>query len=253
MALLFLGHLDQAISRTDLALAEARRLSHALTLVQTLGFAWAVSRFVGSEPTLLLQNADEQLALSDERGFAFFRANALVQRGWSLAALGHPDDGIPLITTGLAALRDTVNMPHFLTDLAEAYGMAGQPRAGLECLAEAEHTAEATQTRWALAETLRLRGDLLLAVGNTAAAEASYLKSLALARQQTTKLFELRSATSLAHLWRDQGKRSEAHELFAPVYGWFTEGLDTTVLKDAKALLEELSGFSRSPAAAAIP
>ena len=87
----------------------------------------------------------------------------------------------------------------------------------------------------------RLRGDLLKATGDQAAAEQSYHQALVVAQRQSAKLFELRAATSLARLWRDQGKRTEARDLLAPIYGWFTEGFDTPVLQDTKALLDELA------------
>ena len=86
-----------------------------------------------------------------------------------------------------------------------------------------------------------MRGDLLNATGDQVAAEHSYHQALAIARRQSAKLFELRAATSLARLWRDQGKRAEARDLLAPVYNWFTEGFDTPVLQDAKALLDQLA------------
>jgi predicted ATPase len=111
----------------------------------------------------------------------------------------------------------------------------------LGTLAEARHLVEETQDRWAQAETLRLNGDLLLATGDPAAAEAGYREAMAIAQRQSAKLWELRAATSLARLWRDQGKRSEAYDLLAPVYGWFTEGFGTPVLEGAKALLDELA------------
>ena len=87
----------------------------------------------------------------------------------------------------------------------------------------------------------RVRGRLLVAGGDLTAAEASFQQAVAIARRQNAKLWELRTATSLARLWRDQGKRTEARALLAPVYGWFAEGLDTPVLQDAKALLDELA------------
>ena len=90
-------------------------------------------------------------------------------------------------------------------------------------------------------DTLRLRGDVLLAMADPTAAEASYREAIAIAQQQTAKLGELRAATNLARLWRDQGKRTAAHELLAPVCGWFTEGFGTPVLQEAKALLDELA------------
>ena len=118
--------------------------------------------------------------------------------------------------------------------------MAGQWQAALEHVGEARRLAEKTKERWAQAETLRLRGDVLLAMGDPAAAEASYGEALALARRQSAKLWELRAAMSLARLWRGHDKRAEARGLLAPVYGWFTEGFGTPVLQEAKALLDNL-------------
>jgi predicted ATPase len=125
--------------------------------------------------------------------------------------------------------------------LADAYRVGGAPELGLAQIAEAERLAEATQVEWVLAETLRLRGDLLAQTGDRMAAEASYREALALAQQQSAKLWELRAATSLARLCREQGRRTEARDLLAPLYGSFTEGFDTADLKDAKALLDELT------------
>jgi predicted ATPase len=125
--------------------------------------------------------------------------------------------------------------------LADACQMAGQWRAALPHLAEARDLVEETGARWFYAETLRLTGKVLLATGDAAAAEASYREAIAIAQQQSAKLWELRAAMSLARLWRDQGKPSEARDLLAPVYNWFTEGFGTPVLQEAKALLEELA------------
>ena len=119
--------------------------------------------------------------------------------------------------------------------------MAGQWQAALEHLAEARRLAEEREELWFQAETLRLTGEVLVAKGDPTGAEAAYGKSLALAQQQSAKLWELRTATSLARLWREQGKRTEARDLLAPVYGWFTEGFGTPVLQEAKALVEELA------------
>ena len=119
--------------------------------------------------------------------------------------------------------------------------MLGQPLEGLDHLAAAAEIIETKEERALEVELHRLRGNLLRATGNRSTAEQSYHQALAVARRQSAKLFELRAATSLARLWRDQGKRREAHDLLAPVYGWFTEGFDTPVLQDAKALLDELA------------
>jgi predicted ATPase len=101
--------------------------------------------------------------------------------------------------------------------------------------------AERTGHRWYEAEAHRVLGDVLLALGDPKAAETAFLTSIEIAKGQEAKSWELRTATSLARLWRDQGKRTEGHDLIAPIYGWFTEGLDTPVLQGAKALLSELA------------
>ena len=126
--------------------------------------------------------------------------------------------------------------------------MLGQPVEGLNRLAEAAQIIETTAERHNEAELHRLRGNLLYAMGDRSAAEESYHQALAVAKRQSAKLWELLSATSLGRLWRDQGKAAEARELLAPIYGWFTEGFDTPVLQDAKALLEQLTRCGSSVA-----
>jgi tetratricopeptide (TPR) repeat protein len=237
------GYLDQAVLRRDAALAEARRLSHPHTLGIALAHAFVTGWHIRSEAKSLLRYADELLALSVEHGLGLYRTMVLVQRGWCLAALGQADEGIPLLTGGPAALHDSGFMlatPWVLTLLGDACQKAGQLRAALGHLAEAKRLAEETAVRRCLVETLRLQGDVLLATGDPAAAEISYADAIALAQQQRAKLWELCAAMSLARLWRDQGKRAEARALLAPVYGWFTEGFGTPVLREAKALLDGL-------------
>jgi predicted ATPase len=119
--------------------------------------------------------------------------------------------------------------------------MAGQWPAALGHLGEAHRLAEETGNRCYQAETLRLRGEVLLAIGDHPSAEASYGASLALARRQNAKLWQLRTAMSLARLRRDQGNGAEARDLLAPVYGGFIEGFGTPVLQEATALLDELA------------
>jgi predicted ATPase len=244
-AFVFLGYFDQALLWSAAALEEARRLAHAPTLAWGVGMAaWCTRCWVRVDPGSLLPYADELLALATENGLGFFRAWALVMRGWSLAASGVADEGIPLITAGLAAWDELGVIwfrPWVLALLGDACRMAGKWQAALDHLAEAQRLAEETGDRWHLAETLRLRGEVLAAVGERSAAEASHREAMALAQQQSAKLWELCAATSLARLWRDQGRRREARELLAPVYGWFTEGFGTPVLQEAKALLDELS------------
>jgi predicted ATPase len=133
-------------------------------------------------------------------------------------------------------------VPDFLSLLAQAYGRAGRRAAGLELLAEALDRTEANGGCWLEAELHRLRGELLLPPPDRdpIAAEAAFRRALMVARDQSARLWELRAATSLARLWRVQGRCFEACDLLTPVYGWFTEGLDTPDLQEAKALLHEL-------------
>jgi predicted ATPase len=224
-------------------LTEARRLAQPHTLVDALTWAWMTGWCTGSEPASLLHYADECFALSVEHEFALYRAMGVLYRGSCLAALGDADEGIPLLKTGIAGMHDagfTLHTPFWILLLADACRMAGQWQAALDHLAEARRFAEETGDRWALAEVLRLRGDVLLAMGDPAAAEAGHHEAMVIAQQQSAKLWELRAAASLARLWRDQDKRSEARDLLASIYNWFTEGFDTGVLKEANVLLEEL-------------
>jgi predicted ATPase len=101
---------------------------------------------------------------------------------------------------------------------------------------------ERTGERWLTAELNRHKGQLLLRQEHSEVADELYRKALSIAKEQEAKLWELRAATSLARLCRDQGRRANARDLLAPVYGWFTEGFETPDLKDAKALLDELGG-----------
>jgi predicted ATPase len=117
----------------------------------------------------------------------------------------------------------------------------GHRTAALERLGEAMDIVEETQERSCEAELHRARGELLNAVAKSDEAEACFVKALGIARRQSAKTWELRTAASLARLWCDQGKRTEARNLLAPIYGWFTEGFDTPILKDAKSLLDQLA------------
>jgi class 3 adenylate cyclase/predicted ATPase len=242
-ALGFLGHLDQARVRRDEALAEARKLSHAYTLALALTMGLHLEHGVSSVHSLL-QLAEETIVLSAEQGFPFCWATATMYSGWCLVALGQGERGLALFKQGLVAYRATgavLDLPLALIVLADALGRARQPEEGLKRLAEAAPAIDATDDRFGEADLYRVRGDLLKSIGDHAAAEQSLFKALAVARFQSAKLWELRAALDLARLWRDRGRSSEARGLLAPLYGWFTEGFDTPVLQDAKALLDELA------------
>ena len=244
-ALLWLGYIDQARLRRNEVLSEARNLSPytvAFATTATWVVDWAAEGVHSA--ARVLASADEALAISAEQGYPLWMAFANAMRGWSLAALGQPTEGLRALQDGIDATRATgagLWRSFFLTLLADAYAIGGQPRAGLKPLAEAAELIGTTQERWAEAETHRLRGRLMQSLGDDAASEDCYRHALDVARRQSAKLWELRAAMCMARLWRDQSKREEARELLAPVYNWFTEGFDTLDLKEAKNLLDEVS------------
>jgi predicted ATPase len=167
-------------------------------------------------------------------------------RGWALAHQGQAKEGIEQMTQGLRAFRATgaeILRPYWLALLAEAQGAIGEPEAGLTVVTAALTLADTTGERWYESELHRLKGALLLqqTTDNKAEAERCFQQAISTARSQQAKSLELRASTSLARLWQQQGKRQEAYELLVPIYGWFTEGFDTADLKDAKALLDDLS------------
>ena len=166
--------------------------------------------------------------------------------GWADAQKGEATMGIACIRDGLAAVEAIgthLRAPLFLTLLAEVLALAGKVEEGLATLDDAMAAAAVSGARGCDAEIHRLRGELAgrLPYPDPAKPEESFRTALAIAREQGTRGYELRAATSLARLWAEQGRRAEARDLLAPVYGWFTEGFDTPDLKEAKALLKELA------------
>ena len=150
-----------------------------------------------------------------------------------------------MITSGIAGWRSTgakLWIPCYLSYLARAYAELDQFDEAWRCLDEAMSFSEITKERWCQADMHRIAGEIALTLPerNEVKAEAYFERALAVSRAQQAKSWELRAAMSMARLRRDQGKRQQAHDLLAPVYGWFTEGFDTLDLKEAKALLEQL-------------
>jgi predicted ATPase len=134
-------------------------------------------------------------------------------------------------------------MPLYLSNLARAYAELGQFDDAWQSIGDAMTVVETTKESWYEAEVLRTAGEIALKSPEPEAvkAEAYFERALAVARQQQAKSWELRAAKSMARLWRDQGKRRQAHDLLSPIYGWFTEGFDTLDLKQAEALLDALA------------
>ncbi|WP_158258471.1 AAA family ATPase [Rhodopila globiformis] len=241
LTLACLGYVDQARSRMDEAVAEARRLGHSHTLAHVLIFASRL-HWLTASPMLHL---DEVQALTTEHGFRYYLGWAQAFRGRSLIAAGQATDGLALLGQGLAELRATggvVCTPMLFTWLAEAHALLGQTEEQRDCLAEAARLIETTEERFLEAELLhRVPGDLLTATGDRHAAEQAYRQAIVTAERQSAKLLQLRASASLARLWRDQGRRAEARDLLGPICGWFTEGFGAADLQAAQALLDELA------------
>jgi predicted ATPase len=243
----YLGFPDQARRRNQEALMLARELAHPFTLASALVCA-ALFHQLCQEARIAQEHAEAAMALATKHEFPSTEAWGRIVHGWTLAMQGPGVQGLEQIQQGLAALRATGiegARPYFLTYLAAAYGMVGQPEAGLQVLAEALATTRTTGEEVYESERYRLKGELLLKQEGKrqklAEAEECFRQALALARHQQAKSLELRAAMSLARLWQQQGKRAEAYDLLAPIYGWFTEGFDTADLQEAKALLEALA------------
>jgi class 3 adenylate cyclase/predicted ATPase len=242
--LLAQGYPEQARARMEEALAYARELAHPYTLAYALSVACIYHGRHRPGPEAR-EAADALVALAAEQGFPLPAAVGSVADGWALTHEGSDEEAIGHMRQGLADYRVTgaeLWVPDFLSLLAQAYGRAGRPTAGLELLAEALDRAEANGGGWLEAELHRLRGELLLARSDRdpVAAGAAFQRALMVARDQSARLWELRAATSLARLWLAQGRCVEARDLLAPVYGWFTEGFHMPDLQEARALLDAL-------------
>jgi predicted ATPase len=241
-ALFQLGYPEQAVARCREAVDDAERLSHPTGLAYALHHACMLDQ-IRRDALGVRQRAAALVALAAEHGFALWQAAGAVLDGWALAERGRAAEGIARIEAGLEAYRATgagLFVPYFLALLGTTRGAAGGVAEGQRLLVEALDAGRASGERWFEAELHRLKGELSLADGDPARAEACFLSAIAFAREQSAKLWELRAATSLARLWREQGRRAEAFDLLARIHGWFTEGFDTADLKEAKALLHEL-------------
>ena len=190
--------------------------------------------------------AEATITFTTEQGVPYYLSMVTFLRGWALSEQGQHEEGIEQMHQGLNAMRaigNEVTRPSFLILLAEVYGKKGQAAEGLTLLAEAWSLVDTSGQHYHDAEFHRIHGELLRhqADPDEPQAETCFHQALSVAQSQQAKSWELRTATSLARLWQQQDKRDEARKLLAEVYDWFTEGFDTADLKDAKALIDELS------------
>jgi predicted ATPase len=239
-----LGYPEQALKRSQEALALARELDHVFSLADVLCIGGCLFNRMRRDAQALKDDAEELMRLSKGMGFSNFSGTGTCYWGEALTRLGQVQEGMAQMREGMAA-RQSIGTRCYssgiLGALAEAQARVGQPGEGLATLAEALAMVEETDERYCEAELYRLKGQLLLAQGDDAEAEASFRRAIEVARRQSAKSWELRAAVSLARLWQQQGRIVEARQMLAEIYGWFTEGFGTPGLKEAEALLEELS------------
>jgi predicted ATPase len=220
-------------------------------LALALHFA-AMLRQYRREMPAVQGSAEATMAVAAEHGLSFWRACGQVMGGWARAEQGAGTIGIAQLRQGLAAAKaagSETYRSYFLALLAEALGKGGQIEEGLGVLAEALAQMDRTGEGFHGAELHRLQGEFLLrreeAEVTGRDAEACFRRALSIAQRQQAKSLELRAAMSLARLYQQQGRPAEARPLLAQTFGWFTEGLDTPDLQEAKGLLEALTATSR--------
>jgi class 3 adenylate cyclase/predicted ATPase len=244
LILLLQGYPDAALTRNQAALATAYQLGHPFTTSQALYLTCWLHQ-IRREPRAVHERSTSLMALTTEHHLLGWLTTGAMLHGWAMADGRSAEAAIAKMRQDLAARAATgvqLNTPSFLGLLAELYLKIANANEGLKLLDEAMARVDRLDERWFEAELHRLKGEALLAGSpeRAAEAEACYHQALAVARDQGARLWELRAATSFARLRTDQGKRAEAYDLLAPIYGWFTEGFDTADLKEAKALLDEL-------------
>lgn len=262
----FLGHPDEALERIQEALMLARELSEPHGLAHALYFA-AFLHHLRREERLAQEHAEAAIGVSSENGLALYEAMATIARGGALTEQGQEEEGVEQMRQGLAAHQATgaeLARSHFLALLGEALGRNGQAEEGLRLLDEALGLADRDGEICSphQAELYRIKGELLLmqatsrdlsrvAAGGgavvkpeppeVAQAEGCFSRSIKIARRQKAKSWELRAVMSLARLYQNRGRMEEARDLLTHIYDRFTEGFDTADLREAKALLDELS------------
>jgi class 3 adenylate cyclase len=235
-----LGYPDKALAIGSEALALAEHVAHPLSLEFVLVFN-AMLHVDRGEPELALHRLEVAEMLVAEQRLGFVMEPRFL-RGAALSAHGAFDEAVASLREALVGgLGARTFRPYGFTRLAEALASHGQHRAAIAAVREGMKAQEETAAlRWG-AELHRLEGVALVGLNQLEEGQKALEEALRVARGQQSKAYELRAATNLAQLWGEQGRRAEARDLLAPVYGWFTEGFDTSDLKGAKALLEELA------------
>jgi tetratricopeptide (TPR) repeat protein len=239
-----LGYPEAALRDAHDAIKFARELRDIGGLMGALKHA--VACILSGNYAEAAAHAQELVSLAEEKNALFWKTEGRGNQGILLTLAGRASDAIVISTSAIAASRSTGGTlwtPFRLQYLARAHAELGQFEEARHCIDEAMNAVDTSKEKWSEAEILRVAGDIALKFPEPDAtkAQAYFQRALLVAREQQAKSWELRAATSLARLWRDQSKRQEAHDFLAPVYSWFAEGFDTVDLKEAKALLDELA------------
>ncbi len=241
LALWVLGYPDQAKRTTQKALTLAEELSHPFSSAYALSLACQVLQHRG-EVDEVRKASETAIGISREQGFSVWIASPTIFRGWMRSQQGNAIEGAEEAHEGVHSIVDAgmqMRRPYYLALVAECYVLAGRFAEARSVLDQALAIVAKTDEHWSEAELLRQIGEIE-AREDSAAAETRFQQALTIAQRQDAKSWELRSATSLAHLWHGQGKSDDARILLQPIYDWFTEGFDTPDLQHAKALLDEL-------------
>lgn len=244
LSLWYLGYPDQALQLSREAIELARTIGHPFSLEYALHHAgWLRHHcLLGDEAQAA---ADEQINIATEQGFTFWRATGTLYRGAGLILQGNLVIGLPLLVEGLESYRATgakLALPYYLSLLGDGYTRAGLLGEALKALNDGLSIAEENDDRFQEAELHRLLGELHLAKkDDQGTAEVCFRKAIETARGQQSRAWELRATTSLARLWRRQGRSEQARHELAAIYATFTEGFTTPDLVKSKSLLEELA------------
>jgi len=245
VALWFLGYPVQALKRSQEAIALAKKLGHPFSLAFALGVAGCWVNSLCREFGILKKYTEKLIRVSTEQGFAFYQATELIWRGIIQYEQGNVEEGIALALQGKEAWQATgtkLYSTFHLSWLAEGFMKLGKAEEGLKAISEAFAAMEETGERYFEAELNRIKGELLLMLGESEPVVEEYYRcAIEVAHRQKAKSLELRAVMSLSRLLHKQSKKTKARKLLKEIYGWFTEGFNIADLKEAKALLEELS------------
>ena len=237
-----LGYPDRALERANKGFEHSKEIDHPFVRGHGL-FGLTITSLLLRDRDLLNQNTEEYLSSSSKHGLKFFLMFAKMVNGWSLAQKGNISDGLAQMTEAVKIMHEAKlygPRPLVLSTLMETHFRAGHIDQGLKIFQNELNDHPMNGARMMESEIRRLNGELLFANNQQQQAEDEFQQALTIARNQEAKSLELRAGMSLAKLWKSQKNYQEAHQMLSEIYNWFTEGFETSDLKDAKALLKEL-------------